>query len=68
MSQLTGEFETYTPLYADLDELLGTQQLWERHRKLVELYDLYEKARVDEVMRRSPGLDLDQIEALLQAG
>ncbi|MGD2140565.1 MAG: hypothetical protein PVH25_09230 [Burkholderiales bacterium] len=65
MSQMTGEFEDVAPHYADLDELLGTQQLWQRDNQLRELYRLYGRNLVDEIFRRSPGLDLNAVGRLL---
>ena len=65
MSQLTGEFGDYAPQYADLDELLGTQQLWQRDNKLKELYSRFGRAPVDEVCRRRPDLDLGEVAKLL---
>ena len=67
MTQWTGEFDNYTPLYADLDELLGTQQLWQRDHKLNELYERYGRGAVDELCRRRPDLDLSQVAELLAA-
>jgi hypothetical protein len=68
MSQLTGGSEAYAAQYADLDELLGTQQLWARDRQLAELNKLYGEKRVADTLRHSPGLEPEQVAALLQAG
>lgn len=67
MTQWTGEFDNRTPLYVDLDELLGTQQLWQRDNKLNELYELYGRDAVDELCRRRPDLDLSEVADLLAA-
>ena len=61
MTQWTGEFDTHTPLYADLDELLGTQQLWQRDNKLNELYERFGRDAVDELCRQRPDLDLSEV-------
>ncbi|UCH48897.1 MAG: hypothetical protein JSU95_03585 [Betaproteobacteria bacterium] len=66
MTQWTGEFDNHTPLYADLDELLGTQQLWQRDNKLNELYERYGRDAVDALCRRRPDLDLRDIAELLK--
>ena len=65
MSQLTSEFGNYAPQYADLDELLGTQQLWQRDNKLKELYSRFGRDAVDELCRRRPDLDLSEVAKLL---
>ena len=67
MSQWTGEFDNHTPLYADLDELLGTQQLWQRDNKLNEIYERYGRDAVDELCRRRPDLDLSEVAGKLAA-
>ena len=66
MTQWTGEFDNHTPLYVDLDELLGTQQLWQRDNKLNELYERYGRDAVDELCRRRPDLELSQVAELLK--
>jgi len=65
MTRLTGEFDSYAPLHADLDELLGTQQLWQRDNQLRELYRLYGRNLVDEICRRRPDLDLSAVARML---
>lgn len=65
MSQTTSEFGNVAPQYADLDELLGTQQLWERDNQLRGLYKLYGRNLVDEICRRRPDLDLSAVGKLL---
>ena len=65
MSQMTGEFGNVAPQYADLDELLGTQQLWQRDNQLRELYRLYGRNLVDDICRRRPDLDLSAVAKLL---
>ena len=67
MSQLTGEFDIHTPLHADLDELLGTQQLWQRDNQLRELYRNFGRNLVDEICRRRPDLDLRAVARLLES-
>jgi hypothetical protein len=67
MTQWTGEFDNHTPLYADLDELLGTQQLWQRDNKLNELYEHYGRDAVDDLCRRRPDLDLSEVAEMLVA-
>jgi hypothetical protein len=68
MSQLTGEFSACAPQYADLDELLGTQQLWQRDNKLKDLYSRFGRDPVDEIFRRRPDLDLGEMATLLASG
>ena len=67
MSQLTSEFDNYAPLHADLDELLGTQQLWQRDNQLRELYKNFGRNVVDEICRRRPDLDLSGVARLLES-
>lgn len=68
MTRWTGEFEHSSPTFADFEELLGLQQLWERDKRLDELYRLYGEERVDDMRRRKPVLDLNQLAEILRAG
>ena len=67
MSQITSEFGIYAPQYADLDELLGTQQLWQRDNQLKELYNRFGTDAVDALCRRRPDLDLSDVARVLAA-
>ncbi len=67
MTQWTGELENHTPLYADLEELLGTQQLWQRDNELNGLYESYGRDAVDDLCRRRPDLALREVAQLLAA-
>lgn len=65
MSQITSEFGIHAPQYADLDELLGTQQLWQRDSQLNELYSRFGRDAVDALCRGRPDLDLSEVARLL---
>lgn len=67
MSQSTGEFGASAPQYADLDELLGTQQLWQRDNQLKDLYRLYGRNLVDQICRLRPDLDLGAVTRMLSS-
>ena len=49
----------------ELDELLGTQQLWQRDNKLNELYEQYGRDAVDDLCRRRPDLELSEVAEML---
>ena len=67
MSQITSDFGIYAPQYADLDELLGTQQLWQRDNQLRALYEKFGRNLVDEICRRRPDLELNAVASLLES-